>query len=638
MRRPFLACSVMLMAACGGGNPTTTTPAAVASITLSQSTGSIVPNQTLALTATVKDAAGNPLSGRVISWTSDATTTAIVDASGVITGVSAGSATIIATSETKTAAATIAVVPGGFVTAAGGIATGFGSVTVTVPAGAVASGTAITITQTANPPSDPALAPGTAYDFGPAGTTFASPVSLAITYNPTTLATGTNQAQLRVARLIGTTWTALAGSTVNTATHVATGATSSFSSYAVIAVPVPVASVTITAAKTALNLNDAVPFTATPKDAQGNALTGRTVTWLSTAPTVATVSSTGMVTAVAVGSAVIRATSEEIMGTLAITVTDPGPALLEQRMLAQQGLAVAQASTVLQSQIAVMLTARNPSQPCQIAQDGSSYRKTGGGSTPPMDVSIYYDDACTRPYMQEHVTVFTTDAGLSHIVALATYLGPTGTTLGTVAFDEYANLGLSGSYIVGSIYGLGTFTPVNGAPIVSLGLNCMLNANAPLPCQGGIVQNLPALGKSIGSVTSIVVTPPDTSGAGPVTFAGTSVLTTGSLGSLTLTAPQPLSLVVQGGTPYGASSATGGEGSFSLFPPMPTGWTVSDAAHDQTFTISVVSNAVRNLVGTITQISTGTVLASIAVDQSGTGTITYSDGTVAAVTNWTLAQ
>ena len=63
-----------------------------------------------------------------------------------------------------------------------------------------------------------------------------------------------------------------------------------------------------------------------------------------------------------------------------------------------------------------------------------------------------------------------------------------------------------------------------------------------------------------------------------------------------------------------------------------------DTGHDQAFTINVASNTVRNLIGTITRISTGAVLASLALDQSGTGTITYSDGTVAAVTSWTLAQ
>jgi uncharacterized protein YjdB len=604
---------------------------------LSQSTGTIVPNQPLTLTATLKDAAGTTLTGRAISWTSNATATATVDANGVVTGVAVGSATITATSETKTGSATITVVPGGYVTAAGGIATGFGTVTITVPAGAVATGTAITISPTVNPPADVTLAPGTAYDLGPAGTSFALPVSLAITYDPATLAPGTIPTQLRVARLVGATWTALAGSTVNTTTHVATGATSSFSTYGVIAVPVPVASVTVTAATTTLNLNDLVQFVATSKDAQDNVLTGRAVTWLSSAPTVASVSSSGMVTALAVGSATIQATSEGITGSLAITVTDQAPVLLEQRVLVQQGLAVAMASTVLTSQFEVLFSARISGQTCHVAEDGSSYGKTGGGTTPPMDVSVYYDGACTRPFMHEHVTVFNTVSGLSHIVAVATYLGPTGTTLGTTAFDESADLALSGNVVVGSIYGMGTFTPANGAPIVLLGLNCSLEANKQVPCQGGIVQNFPGLSRAIGSVTSITLTPPATEG-GPVTFVGGSVLTTGSLDALTLTAPLPLSLLVQGGAQYGTTTAGGGEATFSLFPPTPTGWTVSDAGHDQSFTINVVSNSVRNLVGTVTRISNGAVLATVALDQSGTGTITYSDGTVAAVTNWTLAQ
>jgi hypothetical protein len=36
--------------------------------------------------------------------------------------------------------------------------------------------------------------------------------------------------------------------------------------------------------------------------------------------------------------------------------------------------------------------------------------------------------------------------------------------------------------------------------------------------------------------------------------------------------------------------------------------------------------------------SSGITLATGAVDQSGSGTITYSDGNIAAITNWTLAD
>jgi hypothetical protein len=77
-------------------------------------------------------------------------------------------------------------------------------------------------------------------------------------------------------------------------------------------------------------------------------------------------------------------------------------------------------------------------------------------------------------------------------------------------------------------------------------------------------------------------------------------------------------------------------GSFSLFPPTPTSWTLTDTTHDQQIVISVMDDTTRDTSILITQISTGTSLASGTVDQSGTGTITYSDSSIDAVTNWTL--
>jgi hypothetical protein len=57
------------------------------------------------------------------------------------------------------------------------------------------------------------------------------------------------------------------------------------------------------------------------KDSAGNVLSGRVVTWATSAAGVTTVSSGGLVTAVAVGTATITATSEGKSGTAAITVT-----------------------------------------------------------------------------------------------------------------------------------------------------------------------------------------------------------------------------------------------------------------------------------------------------------------------------
>ncbi|MEP6689505.1 MAG: Ig-like domain-containing protein [Gemmatimonadaceae bacterium] len=56
------------------------------------------------------------------------------------------------------------------------------------------------------------------------------------------------------------------------------------------------------------------------KDADGNVLTGRTITWLRSDLTKATVNASGLVTGVAVGTATITATSEGVSGTAGVTV------------------------------------------------------------------------------------------------------------------------------------------------------------------------------------------------------------------------------------------------------------------------------------------------------------------------------
>src|SRR5213078_1934746 len=63
-------------------------------------------------------------------------------------------------------------------------------------------------------------------------------------------------------------------------------------------------------------------LTATPQDANGNALSGRTVTWSSSNTSVAVADVNGNVTGIAPGSATITATSEGKSGTASITVTN----------------------------------------------------------------------------------------------------------------------------------------------------------------------------------------------------------------------------------------------------------------------------------------------------------------------------
>ena len=85
--------------------------------------------------------------------------------------------------------------------------------------------------------------------------------------------------------------------------------------------PTPVGRVNVTLATASLTAGLTTQATAVTADSLGTPLTGRTVTWSSSATTVATVSDSGLVTAVAPGTANITATSEGKSGFATVTVT-----------------------------------------------------------------------------------------------------------------------------------------------------------------------------------------------------------------------------------------------------------------------------------------------------------------------------
>jgi hypothetical protein len=87
--------------------------------------------------------------------------------------------------------------------------------------------------------------------------------------------------------------------------------------------PTPVATVALTPVDDTLRVGETTQLTATTKDADGNTLSGRVVTWASSNTAVATVSNTGLVTGVTDGPATITATSETKTATTAIRVFGP---------------------------------------------------------------------------------------------------------------------------------------------------------------------------------------------------------------------------------------------------------------------------------------------------------------------------
>src|SRR5207247_1257785 len=93
--------------------------------------------------------------------------------------------------------------------------------------------------------------------------------------------------------------------------------------------PVPVASVEVTPPSASVQAGQTVQLTATPKDAGGTPLSGRTVTWSSSNTAAATVSNSGLVSGVTPGTDTITATSEGKSGTSSVTVTNVPVATVE---------------------------------------------------------------------------------------------------------------------------------------------------------------------------------------------------------------------------------------------------------------------------------------------------------------------
>ena len=105
------------VAACGGGDsgstgstgsPTQPQPV-VASVVVTPSTASLLVGDTTRLSASPRESFGNPVSGKVATWSASPATVATVTSSGLVTAVGAGTATVTAAVDGKTGTASITV-------------------------------------------------------------------------------------------------------------------------------------------------------------------------------------------------------------------------------------------------------------------------------------------------------------------------------------------------------------------------------------------------------------------------------------------------------------------------------------------------------------------------------------------------
>ncbi len=208
----------------------------MATIELTPAASTLVPGQTTTLTAVLRSADGEELTDRTPNWTSSDPTVASVDDDGVVAGVAPGSVTVSAAAEGVTAEADIVVVPGGMALPEGStVATG--AVTLTVPAGAVSTALALTVTPDETPPGTATVVPSTAFVLGPEGASFDQPVTVGIAYDPADVPAGAAAGDLFIGRWDGSAWQPLTDAAVDSVAHRVSGTTTGFSPFAVVASP-----------------------------------------------------------------------------------------------------------------------------------------------------------------------------------------------------------------------------------------------------------------------------------------------------------------------------------------------------------------------------------------------------------------
>jgi hypothetical protein len=105
---PAVLLVAVFMAACGSDGPSGPVP--VGEVTVTATATSIPVGQTTQASAAVRDADGNVLSGRTVTWSSSNQGVATVDTNGLITGVSPGTTMISAAAEGRTGSIQIQVI------------------------------------------------------------------------------------------------------------------------------------------------------------------------------------------------------------------------------------------------------------------------------------------------------------------------------------------------------------------------------------------------------------------------------------------------------------------------------------------------------------------------------------------------
>ena len=277
----------------------------VASVTVSGAPATpLRAGSTVQLAATALNATGGVVSNAHIQWSSSDNSIAKVNGAGLVTGVTAGQATITARSGQGEGTATLVVLVSRQIGPEGGVITaGDGAATLTVAQGVLPGPVEVTLGAATVPANVPRMVARTAWTVGGV-----APGTLAVRYAAADVPAGMPEGslQLYVLNPNANTWIVVRGSSVNPATHTVTGPAWP-GTYAVMSTGVSTVTLSGPILNGALYTSRGGQLSAVALAASGDTARGYRATWTSSSPATATVDSTGKVTAVAPGTATISA-------------------------------------------------------------------------------------------------------------------------------------------------------------------------------------------------------------------------------------------------------------------------------------------------------------------------------------------
>ena len=298
----LLVAGGLLITGCGGKDsptgPTVTPPSpppptpSVSSIVVNPSSASLVVGGTQRFSASARASDGSTISGVNFTWTSSNTAVATINASGLATAVSAGTAMIRATGN--------------------GISSAQVTIIVTVPSVA---------NVTVSPSSAQEMTVGDTLSFTAtaraANGTERDDVSITWTSSDTGVVSITSAGVA----------TAVSAGMV-TVRAMADGVSSSPVNITVVEPPPPppmIATVTVSPTDPSIEEGQTQQFEAMSMTDDGMAIPDAMITWMSSDDGVATIDADGLATGVSAGVATITATADGVSGTTMLTVTEPPP-------------------------------------------------------------------------------------------------------------------------------------------------------------------------------------------------------------------------------------------------------------------------------------------------------------------------